>query len=363
MPRQTPIPFLFMRGGSSRGPYFLRSDLPAEPEQLSQVLMAVVGAGHELNIDGIGGGVAVTTKVAMLSRSEVPGVDIDYFFAQVGVTERIVDYKPTCGNMLAGVGPAALEMGLLPIQGDETRIVIRSVNTGAKVEAIIQTPGGAVNYAGDVAIAGVPGTAAPIALNFMEVVGSSCGSLFPTGHRIDLIDGIEVSCMDVAMPVVMARAADFGLTGQEPVEVLDADAAFFKRIEAIRLQAGQRMGMGDVAKSVVPKFAVLAPPTTPGSTLTARYFMPWKTHPSMAVTGAQCIAACAVHPGTVADGLSVLSNGAPLNVVIDHPSGSIDVLMAFAVDAAGAFTLKSAGLLRTARLLARGELMVPAGLI
>ena len=363
MPTQTPIPFLFMRGGSSRGPYFRRADLPEDLERLSQVLMAVVGAGHELNIDGIGGGVAVTTKVAMLSRSDVPGVDIDYFFAQVGVTERIVDYKPTCGNMLAGVGPAALEMGLLPIRGEETRVVIRSVNTGAKVEAVIQTPGGAVNYAGDVAIAGVPGTAAPVALNFMEVVGSSCGKLFPTGRAVDVIDGIEVSCMDVAMPVVMARAADFGLTGRESVEELDADTAFFRRIEAIRLQAGQRMGMGDVAKSVVPKFAILAPPTTPGSAITARYFMPWKTHPSMAVTGAQCIAACAVHPGTVADGLSVLGTGAPLNVVIDHPSGAIDVLMDFAVDAAGVFTLKSAGLLRTARLLARGELMVPAGLI
>ena len=363
MSTQTPIPFLFMRGGTSRGPYFRRTDLPEDLDRLSQVLMAAVGAGHELNIDGIGGGVAVTTKVAMLSHSDVPGVDIDYFFAQVGVTERIVDYKPTCGNMLAGVGPAALEMGMLPIQGEETRVVIRSVNTGAKVEAIIQTPGGAVNYAGDVAIAGVPGTAAPVALNFMEVVGSSCGKLFPTGRAVDVIDGIEVSCMDVAMPVVMARAADFGLTGRESVEELDADTAFFQRIEAIRLQAGQRMGMGDVAKSVVPKFAILAPPTTPGSAITARYFMPWKTHPSMAVTGAQCIAACAVHPGTVADGLSVLGTGAPLNVVIDHPSGAIDVLMDFAVDAAGVFTLKSAGLLRTARLLARGELMVPAGLI
>ncbi|MGA1288482.1 MAG: 4-oxalomesaconate tautomerase [Rubrivivax sp.] len=363
MTRQTPIPFLFMRGGTSRGPYFLRSDLPSDLDKLSEVLIGVVGAGHEINIDGIGGGVAVTTKVAMVSRSEVPGVDIDYFFAQVGVTERLVDYKPTCGNMLAGVGPAALEMGLLPIRGDETRVVIRSVNTGATVEAVIQTPDGAVNYAGSAAIAGVPGTAAPIALNFMDVVGSSCGSLFPTGRCVDRIDGVDVTCMDVAMPVVMARASDFGLTGRESVEQLDADTNFFKRIEAIRLQAGERMGMGDVRQSVVPKFAVLAPPSAPGSAITARYFMPWKTHPSMAVTGAQCIAACAVHPGTVADGLSVLGGEAPLNVVIEHPSGSIDVLMDFAVGADGGFSLKSAGLLRTARLLAKGDLMVPAGLI
>lgn len=359
---QTPVPYWFLRGGSSRGPYFRREDLPQDREQLSQVLMAVVGAGHPINIDGVGGGVAVTTKVAMLSRSKDPGVDIDYFFAQVGVTERIVDYKPTCGNILAGVGPAAIEMGLVPIQGEVTRVVIRSVNTGAKVEAVLQTPGGAVQYAGDVAIAGVPGTAAPVALNFMEVVGSSCGALFPTGQHKERIDGIEVSCMDVAMPVVMARAADFGLTGHESVEELNANTAFFARMEAIRRQAGQRMGMGDVSRSVTPKFTIVAAPRTPGGTIAARYFMPWDTHPSMAVTGAQCIASCAVHPGTVADGLSVLGQGAPLNVVIEHPSGAIDVLMDFSVNEQG-FELKSAGLLRTARLIARGEVMVPAGLL
>ena len=359
---QTPVPFWFLRGGSSRGPYFRREDLPQDREQLSQVLMAVVGAGHEINIDGLGGGVAVTTKVAMLSRSAEPGVDLDYFFAQVGVTERIVDYKPTCGNILAGVGPAGIEMGLVPIQSDVTRVVIRSVNTGAKVEAVIQTPNGAVQYAGDVAIAGVPGTAAPIALNFMEVVGSSCGALFPTGHRTEVIDGIEVSCMDVAMPVVMARASDFGLTGYETAEALDANTAFFVRMESIRREAGKRMGMGDVSASVMPKFTILAAPSQTGATITARYFMPWKTHPSMAVTGAQCIASCAVHPGTVADGLSVLGHGVPLNVVIDHPSGAIDVLMDFSVDEQR-FELKSAGLLRTARLLARGEVLVPEGLL
>lgn len=359
---QTPVPFWFFRGGSSRGPYFRREDLPQDREQLSRVLMAVVGAGHEINIDGLGGGVAITTKVAMLSRSADPGVDVDYFFAQVGVTERIVDYKPTCGNILAGVGPAAIEMGLVPIQGDVTRVVIRSVNTGAKVEAVIQTPDGAVQYAGDVAIAGVPGTSAPIALNFMEVVGSNCGALFPTGQRTEMIEGIEVSCMDVAMPVVMARASDFGLTGHESAETLDANTAFFARMEVIRREAGKRMGMGDVSASVIPKFTILAAPQQAGSTISARYFMPWKTHPSMAVTGAQCIASCAVHPGTVADGLSVQGQGAPLNVVIDHPSGAIDVLMDFTVDAQG-FELKSAGLLRTARLLARGEVMVPEGLL
>jgi 4-oxalomesaconate tautomerase len=177
-----------------------------------------------------------------------------------------------------------------------------------------------------------------------------------------VIDGIEVSCMDVAMPVVMARASDFGLTGYETAEALDANTAFFVRMESIRREAGKRMGMGDVSASVLPKFTILAAPSQTGATITARYFMPWKTHPSMAVTGAQCIASCAVHPGTVADGLSVLGHGVPLNVVIDHPSGAIDVLMDFSVDEQR-FELKSAGLLRTARLLARGEVLVPEGLL
>ena len=357
---QRAIPFWFMRGGSSRGPYFKREDLPADLDALSEVLIATVGSGHELNIDGIGGGAAVTTKVAMLSRSELPGVDVDYFFAQVGVTEKIVDYKPTCGNILAGVGPAAIEMGLVPAQDGVTTVVIHSVNTGAKVKAVIQTPGGHVTYAGDTAIAGVPGTSAPISLLFMDVVGSSCGALFPTGHATDVIDGLSVSCVDVAMPVVIGRAADFGITGKESAAELDANTALFEKIESVRLKAGALMGLGDVTKSVTPKFALLSEPAQADSTIAARYFMPWKTHPSMAVTGAQCIASCAVHPETVAHGLSVVGTESPLNVVIEHPSGSIDVLMDFTVGAGG-FTLTSAGLLRTARLLARGELMVPEG--
>ena len=358
---QKAIPFWFMRGGSSRGPYFKRDDLPTDLEALSEVLIAVVGAGHELNIDGIGGGAAVTTKVAMLSPSKLPGVDVDYFFAQVGVTEKIVDYKPTCGNILAGVGPAAIEMGLVAAQEGVTRVVINSVNTGAKVEAVVQTPGGHVSYAGDTVIAGVPGASAPISLLFMDVVGSSCGALFPTGNPIDVIDGVSVSCGDVAMPVVIGRAADFGITGKESAAELDDNAALFEKIESVRLKAGALMGLGDVTKSVTPKFALLSEPTQAGCTIAARYFMPWKTHPSMAVTGAQCIASCAVHPDTVAHGLAVVGEGSPLNVAIEHPSGEIDVLMDFTVDG-GVYTLKTAGLLRTARLLARGELMVPEGL-
>lgn len=357
---QTAIPFHFFRGGTSRGPYFRREDLPEDRETLARVLVAALGSGHKLNIDGIGGGAAVTTKVAMLSRSETSGCDIDYFFAQVSVEDGQVDFKPTCGNILSGVGPAALEMGLVAPQGDVTRIRIRSVNTEARVEAVVQTPGGQVEYAGDAAIDGVPGTAAPIYLNFMDVVGSSTGALLPTGALRDVIDGIEVTCMDVAMPIAIARAADFGLTGYETVEELDANRDFYARMEPIRQEAGRRMGMGDVSNSVTPKFALLAAPHN-GGTITARYFMPKNCHPTMAVTGSQCLASCVLTPGSVAEGLFTPPTGMPSLVLIEHPGGVIDVTVDYENGPDG-FALKSAGLLRTARLLVRGEVLVPGAI-
>jgi 4-oxalomesaconate tautomerase len=354
---QTAIPVLFFRGGTSRGPYFNRADLPQDREVLAQVLLSVLGSGHVLNIDGLGGGAAVTTKVAMLSRSADPAADIDYFFAQVSVLDRTVDFKPTCGNILSAVGPAAIEMGLVKPACDETRIRVLSTNTGARIEAVVQTPGGVVKYDGEAAIDGAPGTAAPIYLNFMDVVGSTCGALLPTGTLRDVIDGIEVTCMDVAMPMVIARAADFGLTGYETVEELDANRAFYDRMEPIRIEAGKRMGIGDVSGSVTPKFRLLAPPRN-GGTVTARYFMPKNCHPTMAVTGSQCLASCVLTPGTVAEGLFVPPVGMPALVVIEHPSGTIDVTVDYENTADG-FALRSAGLLRTARLLARGEVFVP----
>ncbi len=355
---QTAIPFLFLRGGTSRGPYFRRGALPEDRETLAEVLMAVVGAGHPLNIDGIGGGAAVTTKVAMLSPSEHDWADVDYFFAQVAVEERLVDFKPTCGNILAGVGPAAIEMGLIEASGPETQVRIRAVNTGALIEATVQTPGGAVRYDGETEIAGVPGAGAPIRLNFMDVVGSATGALLPTGQAREIIDGIEITCMDVAMPLAIARAESFGLSGYETREELDANRAFFERMEAIRIEAGSRMGLGDVRKSVTPKFAILAAPRE-GGAVTARYFMPWNCHPSMAVTGAQCLASCVLAPDTVAEGLAERPDGNPVTVVIEHPSGKIEVT-ADAETGANKFVLRSAGILRTARLLARGDVMVPA---
>jgi len=355
--KQTAIPFLFMRGGTSRGPYFNRADLPEDRETLAEVLIAAVGAGHPQNIDGVGGGVAVTTKVAMLSKSKDDWADVDYFFAQVAVDKREVDFKPTCGNILGGVGPAAIEMGLVSATGSETRVKILSTNTGARVEAVIQTENGLPRYDGDAAIDGVPGTGAPIKLGFMDVVGTATGALHATGNPRDVIDGVEVTCIDVAMPVVIAKASDFGMTGYETVAELDANKDFYARMEPIRIKAGEAMGFKDVAKSVVPKFALLAPPRN-GGHVTARYFMPWSCHPTMAVTGAQCIASCLLAPGTVAEDLGLAKPASGETVVIEHPSGAIDVLAEYEVGDKG-FDLRSAGLLRTARKLAQGDLFVP----
>ncbi|MEX0311809.1 MAG: 4-oxalomesaconate tautomerase [Tateyamaria sp.] len=354
---QTAIPYLFMRGGSSRGPYMLRSDLPSDQDDLARVLVSMIGSGHPLNIDGIGGGAAVTTKVAMLSKSDDDWADVDYFFAQVGVENGLVDFKPTCGNILVGVGPAAIEMGLVTATGSSTEVRIRAVNTGARVLARVVTQDGAPVYAGGTQIDGVPGSAAPVELLFHDVVGGATGALFPTGNRIDTIDGIDVTCMDVAMPMVIARAADFGLTGHETAAELDENRAFFDRMEQVRQRAGALMGMGDVSASVTPKFGLLAPAQNDG-TAAVRYFMPWKTHPTLAVTGSQCLSACLLCPGTIAAGIATGLTDVPARLRLEHPMGHMDVVMDYSSTNEG-FDVVSAGLVRTARKLAAGEVFVP----
>ncbi|CTQ55974.1 4-oxalomesaconate tautomerase [Roseibium album] len=354
---QTSTPFIFMRGGSSRGPYLRRKDLPEDLNDLSRVLVSMVGSGHPMNIDGIGGGTAVTTKVAMLSKSDDAWADVDYFFAQVGVEEQLVDFKPSCGNILVGVGPAALEMGLVEPTGDVTEVRIRAVNTGTLVSEVVQTPGGSVQYDGDAAIDGVPGTAAPIQLQFMKVEGSLTGALFPTGSVQEEINGISVTCMDVAMPMVIGRAADFGVSGYETAAELDANNDLLECMEAIRLIAGERMGLGDVRKSVTPKFGLLAPAQDGGSAC-VRYFMPWKCHPTLAVTGSQCLASCLLAPGTIGEGLLSGPSASPATIQLEHPMGKMEVVIDYETSD-GKFSVRSAGLLRTARKLATGEVFVP----
>ncbi|MCL4167076.1 UNVERIFIED_CONTAM: hypothetical protein GTU68_004806 [Idotea baltica] len=267
--------------------------------------------------------------------------------------DKTVDFKPTCGNIMSAVGAAAIEMGLIAATDDATTVRIHAVNTGAKVNAIVQTQDGEVVYHGDTTIDGVPNTAAPVSLNFMEVAGSSTGALLPSGNLRDEIDGIEVTCMDVAMPMVIARASDFGLTGHETVAELDENREFFARMEAIRIKAGALMGMGDVRKSVTPKFGLLAR-AQQGGTIATRYFMPWSAHPTMAVTGSQCLASCAITEGTIADGLLERPSAAPATITLEHPMGLMDVIM----DWKGR-NIISAGIVRTARKLAAGEVFIP----
>ena len=351
-----------MRGGSSRGPYFNKADLPEDRDSLAKILIAALGSGHPLNIDGIGGGNAVTTKVAILSQSDDEWADIDYFFAQVSVEDRLVDFKPTCGNILTAVGPAAIEMGLFKTSGNVTEVKIRAVNTGARILARLQTPEGELTYAGEASIDGVPGTAAPIELNFMGVAGSSTGQFLPTGELVNRIDGIDVTCMDVAMPMVMARASDFGLSGLESREELDNNRSFFEQMEAVRLQAGALMGLGDCSKSVTPKFGLFAPHEEEGHIHT-RYFMPWTTHPTMAVTGSQCMASCALTPGTIAYDLMKQPASSPATIKLHHPMGVMEVLTDYEITDNNHFTHKSAGVVRTARKLAAGEVFIPEGIM
>ncbi len=358
--KQKSIPFMLFRGGTSRGPYFRSEDLPTDRDRLSEILISVIGAGNIRNINGLGGGSSVSTKVAILSKSSEPEADVEYLFAQVGVDKKLVDYGPTCGNILVGVGPAALEMGLVPITGDQTKVKIRATNTNALVEAIVETPGGAVNYEGDLAIDGVPGTAAPIALNFLNTVGSITGKMFPTGNKVDDIQGIPVTCIDVAMPMMIAKAEDFGITGYETSQDLDKNRELFTRMETVRIEAGQRMGLGDVSEKVTPKIGLVTKARNKGH-FSARYFMPWNAHPSMAITGSQCLSACFLAAGTVTDDFASRQENSPLEMVIEHPSGEIKIMVAFDYED-GKLNFHSAGVVRTARMIAEGKVFVPRSL-
>jgi hypothetical protein len=354
---QTKIPCVIMRGGTSRGPFFLASDLPADPETRDEVLLAVMGSPHEYQVDGIGGANPLTSKVAMIGKSKRPDADVDYLFAQVLIDQERVDTKPNCGNMLVGVGPFAVEAGLVPAKNGETTVRIFNVNTQALVEAIVQTPGGKVIYEGNAAIDGVPGTAAPVGINFTSAIGSVTRKLLPTGGPLDVIDGMDVSCVDVAMPMILMRAEQFGKSGNESAAELDADKELFRRMEAIRRKAGELMGMGDVAKMVVPKIGLLSKPHH-GGTISSRYFVPYACHKAHAVTGTVCVASACAIPGTVASQLVTLPPPPQGMITIEHPSGMI------AIDLDADFTggrqvLRRAALVRTARRIFDGYVHVP----
>lgn len=358
MARQHAIPCILMRGGTSKGPYFRGADLPSDVAGRDRVLLAAMGSPDIRQIDGIGGADTLTSKVAIVSPSDREGVDVDYLFAQVSLDQPVVDTSPSCGNILAGVGPFAIERGMVPVTGDQTRVVIFNVNTNSLIEALIKTDGAAVDYDGDTAIAGVPGTAAAVRLNFMEIVGSKTGKLLPTGSQREDIDGIEVTLIDVAVPMMIFRAADMGKTGHETPAELDADRDFFARMETMRQEAGRRMGLGDVTGKVIPKVAMLAAPKD-GGHIAARYFVPHKAHAAFAVTGALCVSTVTAMEGTVSDGLANRPEGEDREILIEHPSGLIDV--ALRTSGSGAdMDVVSGGVIRTARKLFTGEVFVPA---
>ncbi len=354
---QTKIPCVIMRGGTSRGPFFKLSDLPTDIPTRDAVLLSVMGSPHQIQVDGIGGSHSVTSKVAMISKSKRPDADVDYLFAQVQINESIVDTRPNCGNMLVAVGPFAIEAGLVAARNGETPVRIFNVNTQSLVEAIVQTPGGQVSYEGDAAIDGVPGTAAPVGINFKSAIGSVTRKLLPTGRPINVIDGVEVSCVDVAMPIVLMRADAFGKTGHETAVELDADRKLIERMEAIRVKAGVLMGMGDITKSVVPKMALLSRPRK-GGVITSRFFVPETCHKAHPVTGTVCIASACAIPGTVASQIAPLPPAPQGMIRIEHPQGMI--VIDLDVDfSGGKQELRRAALIRTARRIFEGSVCVP----
>ena len=355
---QQSIPCLVFRGGTSKGPFFDAAHLPSERASRDKVILAAMGSPDARQIDGIGGADSLTSKVAIVSASKRAGIDVDYLFAQVSPDRDVVDTAPTCGNMLSGVAPFAIETGLVQAQEDETRVMVYNVNTGSRIEAVVKSPGGRVDYDGDTAIDGVPGRAAPVYLNFMDVVGAKTGKLLPTGSVTESIDGIEVTCIDVAMPMVLLRASDLGLSGYETRAEIDRNRLLFELVEPVRQEAGRRMGLGDVSAQVVPKVGLLAPPRA-GGDLCSRYFTPWQVHAAHAVTGAVCVGTAAQIGGSIAHQLCRQGPPGERSLSIEHPSGQITVRLETSGHGPSLDVVR-AGVVRTARLLMRGEVYVPS---
>ena len=372
------VPCLFMRGGTSKGPFFNAADLPADQAHRDRVLLAIMGSPDKRQIDGLGGAHPLTSKVGIVSRSSTPGVDLDFLFAQLQPDKDTVDTTPNCGNMLAAVVPFALQTGMLQAQSDTTTLRVLTLNTDMQCDITVQTPmdpNGVrfVDDTGDARIDGAPGTSAPISINFLDTAGSVCSALLPTGRvkdRIrvlptDKLGGfepfeIEVTCIDNGMPLVLFKASDMGRTGYETAEALNADTELKTRIEALRLQVSVLMGLGDVSRKNYPKMTLIAPPMH-GGALSTRSFIPHVCHDAIGVLAAVTVGTACVLQGTVCEGVAVLQAGAQQALSVEHPTGEFSVvLQTQAADVPGGCEVTQAALLRTARLIMRGEAMVPA---
>jgi 4-oxalomesaconate tautomerase len=341
-----------LRAGTSRGLYLEPGDLPADAGARDDLLLRLMGTPDPRQIDGLGGATSLTSKVAVVGASEHSDADVDYLFLQLGVDAPTVSDQQNCGNILAGVGPFAVERGLVPAGDGETSVRIRMVNSGSVAVATFPTPGGRVEYRGDVAIAGVPGAAAPVVLAFSDTEGSATGSLLPTGRVRDTVDGIDVTCVDNGMPVVVAMAESLGLTGYESHEELAADAALLERIDALRTKAGQLMGLGDVTRSSVPKTALLAPARDGGQVCT-RSFIPVQPHTSIGVLAAVSVATGMLLPGAV--GHELTADWAPdrSQVDVEHATGHLLVDVVVDTSTTPPRVVRS-GVVRTARKLFDG---------
>ena len=352
----TSIPCTLMRGGTSKGLFFAAEDLPVQRELRDQVLLAAMGSPDARQIDGLGGAHPLTSKVAVIQRSQRTDADVDYLFLQVAVDQAHVSDSQNCGNILAAVGPWAIERGLVAVAGATTAVRIHMVNTGSIAVAHVPTPGHAVEYEGDARIDGVPGTAAAIPIEFLDVAGSSCGALLPTGSARDQVGEIAVTCIDNGMPVVLVRASDFGKSGYETPAALEADVELTRRIEALRLTLGSRMNLGDVTRKTVPKMCLVAAPQH-GGTLSTRTFIPHRVHEAIGVLGAVSVATACVLPGSVAAEVAASAHvDAASCLEIEHPTGSFTVEIALGNQSAT--TVQRAALLRTARKLMQGELFI-----
>ena len=347
------IPCTWMRGGTSKGAYFLARDLPSVEAERDALLLSVMGSPDPRQIDGIGGADPLTSKVAVVSASQRPGADIDYLFLQVFVDRAIVTDRQNCGNILSGVAQFAVEKGLVRAADNRTEIAVHMVNSDQVAGVTIETPGGAVTYEGCARIDGVPGTAAPVLQNFPKAAGSTCGALLPTGNAADVIDGVEVTCIDNGMPVVVMRASDLGITGYESREDLDANEALKGWLESIRLQAGPLMNLGNVKEKSVPKMTLAAPPRA-GGAVSTRTFIPHRCHASIGVLGAVSVATACVLPGSTARALAQVPDGDEKLVSVEHPSGETSVMINVAMED-GVLEVSRAAVLRTARKLFEGR--------
>jgi 4-oxalomesaconate tautomerase len=342
------VPCMWMRGGTSKGAYFIAEDLPTDTGARDALLLAAMGSPDPRQIDGMGGANPLTSKVAVVKRSQRSGVDVDYLFLQVFVDQPTVTDAQNCGNMLAGVGPFAIERGLVAATGHETLVRIYMENTGQVALARVQTPAGRVTYIGDARIDGVPGTSAPIPITFAETAGSSCGALLPTGNSVDQIEGIDCTLIDNGMPCVVMRAADLGVSGTEAPAVLEADTALRARLEAIRLKAGPLMNLGDVSDSSVPKMTMVSAPTA-GGAISTRTFIPHHCHDAIGVLGAVSVATACLLPTGPAAELAQVPGGEEQLISVEHPTGEMSVI---ATISDGQVT--NAAVLRTARKLMDG---------